>query len=122
MAAIVRNIYRSLLECVTAGVEGRVIRQAAEKAAEVNGVSDYFEGYGDMQGDYIGHGIGIEMDEPPVIDRHCNTVLREGMVLAFEPKIIIPGWGAMSIEDTVAVTCTGYENLVDRTARTFRVY
>jgi len=78
MAAIVRDIYRSLLECVTAGVEGRVIRHAAEKAAEVNGVSDYFEGYGDIQGDYIGHGIGIEMDEPPVIDRRCNTVLREG--------------------------------------------
>lgn len=64
---------------------------------------DYFQGFnGYRQG--LGHGVGLELDEPPGIVANNKNLFQEGMVLALEPKLIIPGWGAIDFEDTVHLT------------------
>jgi Xaa-Pro dipeptidase len=61
-------------------------------------IEKYFEGNGQYyQG--FGHGIGLELDEPPFILKSVDTPLEAGMTIALEPKIMIPGWGAINFED-----------------------
>ena len=59
---------------------------------------------------FIGHGIGIELDEPPIIARGFDTPLEEGMVFALEPKFVFPD-GAVGVENTYLVTKDGLETL-----------
>jgi len=59
---------------------------------------------------FVGHGIGIELDELPVIAHGFNIPLEEGMVLALEPKFVFPD-GAVGVENTYLVTKDGLENL-----------
>ncbi|MBD3186763.1 M24 family metallopeptidase [Candidatus Bathyarchaeota archaeon] len=65
-------------------------------------VERYFQGNGEYY-QALGHGIGLELDEPPFISRNNQTVLKRNMVLSIEPKIIIPGWGAINFEDDFIV-------------------
>ncbi len=60
---------------------------------------------------FVGHGIGLEVDEPPFLARGFRVPLEEGMVFALEPKFVIPGVGAVGVEDTFRVTATGVEPL-----------
>jgi len=55
-------------------------------------------GYGAGKVGFIGHGIGLEINELPVITPRHHIILEEGMVFAFEPKFIFPGKGAIGIE------------------------
>ncbi len=113
-----RDAYRDVMAVQTAALE--VIRPGV-LVKEVYGVgmdkvrslgfTDFFQGYGDSQGQYLGHGVGLEVDEPPVIDPKTATVIQKDMVLAVESKFIIPDFGAVFIEDTIHVTDTGYEIL-----------
>lgn len=60
---------------------------------------------------FIGHGIGIEVDEFPFIARDAKTVLAPGMVFTLEPKFVFPGEGAVGLENTYLVTGDGFEKL-----------
>ncbi len=60
---------------------------------------------------FIGHGIGIEVDEIPFVAKGAPTVLEPGMVFALEPKFVFPGEGAVGIENTYLVTADGFEKL-----------
>lgn len=59
---------------------------------------------------FVGHGIGIELDELPVVAHGFETPLEEGMVIALEPKFVFPD-GAVGIENTFLVTSDGLETL-----------
>lgn len=59
---------------------------------------------------FVGHGIGIELDELPVIGHGFTIPLEPGMVFALEPKFTFPD-GAVGIENTYTVTRDGLENL-----------
>jgi Xaa-Pro aminopeptidase len=59
---------------------------------------------------FVGHGIGLEMDELPIIGHGFETALEAGMVFALEPKFTFPD-GAVGIENTYLVTPDGLENL-----------
>lgn len=105
-----REIYRDVLSvqddalaCIRPGM--RVNALYAEVAGRVQrlGYADYFQGFGDSRGQYLGHGVGLELDEPPVLDGRTSTTIAAGMVLAVECKFIIPDFGAVFIEDTVVV-------------------
>ncbi|MFC1834031.1 M24 family metallopeptidase [Thermodesulfobacteriota bacterium] len=60
---------------------------------------------------FVGHGVALELDELPVIGRKSRTVLKEGMVIALEPKFIVPGEGLAGIENTFLVTENGMKRI-----------
>jgi Xaa-Pro dipeptidase len=66
-----------------------------------------FMGYGKRTVKFIGHGIGLTIDEPPVIAKGFNEPVREGMVFAIEPKKGIPEIGLVGTENTYIVTQQG---------------
>jgi Xaa-Pro dipeptidase len=63
-----------------------------------------FMGYGSRQAKFLGHSIGLAVDETPVIARGFDDPLEEGMVIALEPKKGMPGIGMVGIENTFIVT------------------
>ncbi len=93
------------------GVNGtEVFIRAMDKAKKAQ-LEDYFMGYGDGKVSFIGHGLGLEINELPVITQRHDIVLREGMVFAFEPKFIFPGKGAIGIEVDFIVRKDGLERV-----------
>ena len=107
LARICREIQDVALAAIRPGVTSASVYEAAAAAAERLGVAGSFQG----GGPYIGHSIGLELDEPPVLGPGVETVVREGMVLAVEPKLISEDFGALNIEDDVVVTADGCEIL-----------
>lgn len=74
------------------------------------GFADYFMGVG-QKAKFIGHGIGLEINEMPVLAPRMKQELEPGMVFALEPKIVLPGVGPVGIENSWAVTTEGLEKL-----------
>ena len=64
-----------------------------------------------QQAKFIGHGIGLEINEPPVMAGRSNETLEYNMAFALEPKFVIPQVGAVGIENSYLVTETGVEKL-----------
>jgi len=79
---------------------------ALEEAKRL-GYRTRFMGTGRSQVRYIGHGLGLELDELPVIGEKFDWPLETGMVFALEPKIILPEYGLVGIENTYQMTETG---------------
>lgn len=92
------------------GVSGSELFARAEKMADQAGLSNQFMGYVEKVS-FIGHGVGLELDELPVIARDLDMPLREGMVFALEPKFVFPGEGTVGIEDTFVVEKGGLKQL-----------
>jgi len=84
--------------------------EIAEDMAVHAGLADYFMGHRQKAG-FIGHGVGIELNEQPVIMSRNKNPLREYMTIALEPKFVIPGTGAVGAENTYVVTEKGLLNL-----------
>jgi Xaa-Pro aminopeptidase len=82
----------------------------AEEIADKRGFREYFMKHGDKI-NFIGHGVGLEIDEPPVIVPGNKGELKENMVLAFEPKFHVPELGVVGLEDTFVVTNYGLKRL-----------
>ena len=90
---------------------GRIYQQCCRLAEEL-GYQDNFMGAAGAQVSFIGHGIGIEVDEYPFIAKGFDDqVLEENMTFAFEPKAVYPGIGAVGIENTWRVTATGLKRI-----------
>jgi Xaa-Pro dipeptidase len=93
------------------GVNGKDLFDDAFKKAEEKGLKDYFMGYKENQVSFIAHGIGIELDEFPIIAKNLNFILKKGMIFALEPKFIFPDKGVVGIEDTFCITENGIEQV-----------
>ncbi|WP_258359644.1 M24 family metallopeptidase [Moorella sulfitireducens] len=92
------------------GVTAGELYDLAVKMAGIAGLSEHFMGHG-RQMRYIGHGVGLELNEWPVIAMGDKTILEEGMVFALEPKFVFPGQGSAGVEDTYVVTEKGAVSL-----------
>jgi Xaa-Pro aminopeptidase len=60
---------------------------------------------------FVGHAVGLELDEWPPLQRGTDAVLEAGMTLAIEPKMIFEGKGAIGVEDTYLLTDDGLQAL-----------
>ena len=92
---------------------GTVCEDMYNKAVEIvtkAGFADYFMGV-EQKAKFIGHGIGLEINEMPVLAPRMKQELEPGMVFALEPKIVLPGIGPVGIENSWVVTTDGLEKL-----------
>jgi len=100
-------------EIVAMAKPGTVCEDMYNRAIEIvtkAGFADYFMGV-DQKAKFIGHGIGLEINEMPVLAPRMKQELEPGMVFALEPKIVLPGIGPVGIENSWAVTTDGLEKL-----------
>ncbi|PKG32763.1 Xaa-Pro peptidase family protein, partial [Methanoregula sp.] len=81
-----------------------------------------FMGYGGKQVKFLGHGIGLWIDETPVIAEGFDEPLEEGMVFALEPKKGIPDVGLVGIENTFAVSPQGGRSLTGKSKGLIEVF
>jgi Xaa-Pro dipeptidase len=90
---------------------GEIYEMAVERARQL-GYAQYFLGADDSERvRFVGHGVGVELDEYPFLASGQTLGLEEGMTLALEPKLIIPEKGAVGIENIHLVTKDGLEQL-----------
>jgi Xaa-Pro dipeptidase len=85
----------------------------ARELAEAAGLGDRFMGPPGAQARFVGHGVGLELDELPVLAPGFDAPLVRGHVVAVEPKFVLPGLGAIGIENTFAVTDAGGVRMAD---------
>ena len=104
-------------EMVRQGMKPGVICEelflAAAAMAERAGLGSCFMGMPGEQAKFVGHGVGLELDELPVLAKGFNARLQVAQVIAVEPKFVIPGKGVIGIENTFAVTDNGGLRLSD---------
>ena len=93
------------------GVKAGKIYELAIERTRMLGYDQYFMGVGDERVRFVGHGIGIELDEYPFLASGQTLELQENMILALEPKLIFPEKGVVGIENTHRVTENGLEQL-----------
>lgn len=107
------EIQEAVIRKIRPGVRSRELYELALDRARVLGYADHFMGHGERQVRFIGHGVGLTMDDLPVItsSKRFDLPLQPGMVIALEPKLVFPGEGAVGIEDTILITQDGCEPL-----------
>jgi Xaa-Pro aminopeptidase len=94
-----------------AGVVPARIYERTQEMADKAGLRPHFMGYGEGQVAFVGHGLGLEINEWPVISKGEKRPLQPGMVFAFEPKFVFPGEGAVGIECDYIVRENGLERV-----------
>lgn len=83
----------------------------AVEIAERGGLGTNFMGMPGEQARFVGHGVGLELDEFPVLAQGFKVPLQAGQTIAIEPKFVFPGKGVIGIENTFAVSNDGGEKI-----------
>ena len=96
------DICRELSAMARPGTPAKALYVKAEEMAKEAGLHEYFMGHRQKAG-FVGHGLGIEINEHPVIAPRSRDIIAEGNVFALEPKFVIPATGAVGIENTYCV-------------------
>ncbi len=107
-----RHICRELEIIGKPGVEAKALYDKAVEISDAEGMTDYFMGHAQKAG-FVGHGIGIEINEAPVLAPRSRDILECGNVIAIEPKFVIPGVGAVGVENSYVVTENGLKCLTN---------
>ncbi len=107
-----REILRALERMGRPGVEAKTLYDTAYDMAREAQLESYFMGHRQHAG-FVGHGIGIEVNEAPVIAPRSKDILAERNVIALEPKFVIPHVGAVGVENSYAVTPSGLRCLTN---------
>jgi Xaa-Pro aminopeptidase len=124
--AAMREVASYIERDVRPGItSGALFEMALTKATEL-GYGENFMGppEGTSPGQkvpFVGHGVGLELDEWPPLQRGTDATLEAGMVLAVEPKLIFEDKGAIGIEDTYLLTSEGLAPLTYSSREIFEV-
>jgi Xaa-Pro aminopeptidase len=107
----VKRTYRAVLEAQLAAIDA--VRSGVRTAKVDAAARNVLRGYG-LDRAFVhstGHGLGLEIHEPPRIGRKDKGTLQAGMAVTIEPGVYLEGFGGIRIEDTVVVTESGCEIL-----------
>ena len=108
-----RDICGAVARAAVPGAAARDLYALALDMAAEAGYADSFMGHRYHAG-FVGHGIGIEVNELPVLAPRSRDILAEGMTFACEPKFVVPGIGAVGIENTYVVRASGEAECITR--------
>ncbi|MHA1371725.1 MAG: M24 family metallopeptidase [Promethearchaeota archaeon] len=113
--------YQRALDSMTAGVRVedffKMMREELKRIGDPEPsmrIERYFQGNGTYF-QALGHGIGLELDEPPFVLEKNDQEFEKHMVLSIEPKIMIPGWGAINFEDDFIIKSSGAPEMITKT-------
>ena len=109
------EILRTLETMIRPGAACGDFFSEAERIAGLHGLGEHFMGFGKQKAGFCGHGIGIELDELPVLMKGNRMLLSPGMVFTIEPKFVFPGLGSVGVEDNFVVTEGGSRKLTRST-------
>jgi Xaa-Pro aminopeptidase len=118
---VAKQILRHVEPLIRPGVSWEQPYLDAIAMAKEAGLADHFMGYGADQVKFLGHGIGLEIDEWPVLAKGFTQPLQEGMVIAIEPKFLFPGQGIVGIENTYVVQTDGLSPLTQSSEEIIRI-
>lgn len=104
------EISNKVMDIAKPGVSCAELYNIAMEAVVKNNLEPYFMGT-KQQAKFVGHGVGLEINEPPVLTPRSKELLEPNIVFALEPKFVIPEVGAVGIENTYLVTLDGLEKL-----------
>lgn len=105
------HIQSEIKSAARPGVPAGRLYDLGIQLAQEAGYGDYFMGAESNRITFIGHGVGLELDEFPFLAKGQEMPLEENMVIAVEPKLIFPGKGVVGIENTHVVTKEGLRQL-----------
>ncbi len=94
---------RARLALIPGRKTGDVYAELVDWVERETPYAENFMGYGQNRVRFIGHGVGLELDELPTISKGAQEILAPGMTIAVEPKFIFPGEGAVGVEDTLVI-------------------
>ena len=103
---IVKAAQKEAIRTAKPGVLTSTVDAAARDYIAKHGYANYF-------GHSLGHGLGLEVHESPLVSWRASRPLEEGMVFTVEPGIYLPGRNGVRIEDAVVVTADGCRLLSD---------
>ncbi len=98
--SILFDAQQMAIEAIKPGCSTKLIDSIARDHIEKNG-------YGKKFGHGLGHGVGLEIHEPPRVSPLRDVQLEPGMIITIEPGIYIPDWGGIRLENMVLVTENG---------------
>jgi Xaa-Pro aminopeptidase len=103
------ELHLQIIKQVRPGVTGAELYNHALKIAQQMNLEENFMGIGENRGAYLGHSIGLELDEFPVIGPKATIPLKENNIITLEPKFMVPEIGSVMVEDDILVTSEGHE-------------
>lgn len=109
--AVSRSIQDAVAAQMKPGALCSDLFELARSMAEEAGLGDRFMGPPGEQARFVGHGVGLELDEMPVLAAGFDVPLHRNQVVAVEPKFVFPGYGVVGIENTFVVGETGARSI-----------
>jgi Xaa-Pro aminopeptidase len=106
-------IQRQIVENLRPGAICEELFMKSLAMAEEAGLGKNYMGAPGENARFVGHGVGLELDEFPVLAQGFKMPLQAGQTIAIEPKFVIPGKGVIGIENTFAVSGEGGVKLTD---------
>ncbi|MFV0417891.1 MAG: M24 family metallopeptidase [Dysgonomonas sp.] len=104
------DIHNYIMDIAKPGTNCAELYNISMEIAKKNNLEAHFMGT-KQQAKFVGHGLGLEINEPPVLTPRSKEVLEANIVFALEPKFVLPEIGAVGIENTYLVTEGGIEKL-----------
>jgi len=104
------DIHNHIMDIARPGTSCADLYNISMEMAKKHNLESYFMGT-KQQAKFVGHGLGLEINEPPVLTPRSKEVLEPNIAFALEPKFVIPEVGAVGIENTYLVTEGGIEKL-----------
>jgi Xaa-Pro aminopeptidase len=114
------QIQEALVAMIKPGVICEDVYTKSAELAQSMGLEDHFMGIGNDRVRFIGHGVGLELDEYPIFAKGVKMPLEAGMTFALEPKFVYPE-GAIGIENTYVLRADGPQVLTHAPEEIIRV-